>query len=87
MRIYLPWKIKGYDNKKHYAFISIEYGHVQHMKSFLYQQIKEKILKEIEEDNKKKKNKGSLRKCPGHKNPKTPVYVDGVCSICGGYKR
>lgn len=87
MKIYLPWKTRGPSGKYHQATLNIEYSNAwmeDLNKSLEVMRIKhlEEIQRQVE-----KKAQGGLRKCPGHKWPKTPIYsADGMCSICGGFK-
>lgn len=88
MIIKLPWKIKSYDRQYHRAILEIVYRSTHKEDTLKMINKKELIDRKNSEDKFKKLSMSGLRKCPGHKFPKTPTYnANGQCSICSGYKK
>ncbi len=80
-------KIKGSDGKLYNEILTIELGHDQIEQTLKRSREFQEKKQEHKKNSHKKRAKGGLRKCKGHKYPKTPTYSDeGQCSICGGYK-
>ena len=88
MKLYLPWKLKGYDRDWYQAVLDIRYYSNQTKE--LEKRYMENILANIELERELKESKilkRGKRKCDGHKKG-FPAYSDeGQCSICGGYKK
>lgn len=86
MKIYLPWKRKGYDGKKYQATLEITYDHTQKEEIFKFAEVLRRRRSEAWEQravNKQiKEEKGGVRYCKGHK--KKFEFKDDRCTLCGG---
>lgn len=79
-------KVKGSDGKLYNEILTIELGHDQQEQTFKRSREFQEKKQEHKKNSHKKRAKGGLRKCSGHKFPKTPIYSNkGQCNICGGY--
>ena len=86
MRINIPFlKVEGWDGKKHRCYLKITFEHTQMEDMLKAMEDRKRESDVIEENKEKKKIRSGLRKCRGHKFPKIPTYVDGICSICHGH--
>lgn len=88
MRIKLPFKKLSYDGRRHQVVLDISLDTTQNEE--MYEEMeKRKAKKAVPESKKfaKRMSSGGVKKCPGHKPPKIPIYDEqGKCSICGGFK-
>lgn len=88
MKIYLPFKTRGFDGIWYWSFIYFRFDNLQN--DYLFNLSKNKQQEEnnkIDIKLKKRIKNKSVLKCKGHKLPKKPIYDDNSqCSICGGFK-
>ncbi len=84
MRIYLPWKRKGYDGSYYQAVLEVVYDHTQNEEMFKKAQELEFEHRQNEIRHFEIKKKSGLRRCPGHKHS-TPLARGQQCGVCGGW--
>ncbi len=86
MKIKLPWKRKGHDDRMYWAKLEIDYGTFQ-------MEVEWKRWRELAAEKEyqhttarfKKRKQSGLKKCPGHEFGSN-YDEEGKCNICGAWK-